>query len=169
MNIIELIKTRRSIRKYSNQDVSEEQLEKLLTAAMYAPSARNQQPWHFVVVDQPEILEAITRIHPYSQMLKEASKAIVVCADKALEVSEGYWVQDCAAATQNILLAAHGLGLGAVWLGVYPREVRVTQIKALFNMPESAVPLSIISIGYPAEEKKIIGRFQAKRIHKNTW
>ncbi len=166
---MDIILTRRSIRKYRNKDVSDELVEKLLKAAMSAPSAGNQQPWHFIVVRDREILDEIPKIHPYSAMLKEAPLAIVICGDVNLEKYKGYWVQDCSAATQNLLLAAHHLGLGAVWLGVYPVEERVEKIKKLFNMPESVIPLCIVAIGYPAEEKPPADRFDKSRIHYDKW
>jgi nitroreductase len=136
---------------------------------MAAPSAENQQPWEFIVVTDKEILNNITKIHPYSQMLREAALVIIVCADLAKEINTGYWVQDCAAATENILIEAKYLGLGSVWLGVYPREERVTGIKKLFNLPEEVMPLSIVSIGYPAEEKEPSDRYDESRIHINKW
>jgi nitroreductase len=160
---------RRSIRKYTNQKISDQDLKELLKAAMAAPSAGNQQPWEFIIVTDREILNSITRIHPYSQMLREAALAIIVCADLAKEIHTGYWVQDCAAATENILIEAKHLGLGSVWLGVYPREDRVTGIKKLFNLPEKVMPLSIVSIGYPAEEKGPSNRYDESRIHINKW
>ena len=98
---------------------------------MSAPSAGNEQPWQFIVIRQRAILDAIPSIHPYSHMLKEAALAIAVCGDLSFEVYKGFWVQDCSAATQNILIAAHGLGLGAVWLGFYPLQDRVTRAKTI--------------------------------------
>lgn len=169
MDIIDLLCTRRSIRKYTPKHVSEELVSEILKAGMYAPSARNQRPWHFIIVRDKETLKAITNVHPFSGMLTQASLAIVVCADLDLEQSEGYWVQDCAAATQNMLLAAHGLGLGSVWLGVHPREERSKGLKGLFKLNDRIMPFSIISIGYPAEEKPLPDRFDTSRIHYEKW
>lgn len=160
---------RRSIRKYTDQRVSDDKVEQLLRAGMSAPSAGNGRPWHFIVIDDKEILSEIPKFHPYSNMLKEASHAIVVCGNKGEEKFEGYWVQDCSAATENILLMAEELGLGAVWLGVYPEKERVMQVQALLHMPNNVVPLSIVSIGYPAETKESINRFYPEKIHKNKW
>ena len=109
---------RRSIRKYTGEAVPEEMIEQILRAGMAAPSAHNKQPWHFIVIDNKDTLLEIPKFHPYSNMLKEASHAIVVCGDSTIEESEGYWVQDCSAATENMLLMAQELGLGACWLGV---------------------------------------------------
>ncbi len=160
---------RRSIRRYTNKIVSDELLEQILKAGMAAPSAGNQQPWHFVVIDDREILNEIPKVHPYSNMLKEASHAIVVCGDTSRQRYEGFWVQDCSAATQNMLLMATELGLGSVWLGVYPNKERVNAIKELLNMPENVIPLCIVSVGYPAETKEPADRFDAARIHRNRW
>ncbi len=169
MEVIEAILTRRSIRKYSREKITDKQIEIILKAAMYAPSAMNQQPWHFIVIDDREKLNRIMEVHPYSKMLKEAGLAILVCGDERLQLSKGYWVVDCGAATQNLLLAAHGIGLGAVWLGVHPREERKLGIRKIFNLPDHVQPFSLISIGYPAEEKLFPQRFKPERIHKNTW
>jgi nitroreductase len=160
---------RRSIRKYSGKSVSDPDIEKLLKAAMAAPSAGNQQPWEFVVIKDKSIMNAVTEVHPYSSMIKEAELAIVVCADLDKEKHQGYWPQDCAAATENILIEAQYLGLGAVWLGVYPREDRVKGIKKLLDLPESIIPLSILPIGYPAEQKGPADRFDRSRIHFDRW
>ncbi|MFC1860056.1 nitroreductase family protein [Chloroflexota bacterium] len=168
MDAMEAILTRRSIRKYTNQPVSDEVLKELLEAAMYAPSASNCQPWHFVVIKNRDILNEIPGFHPYSQMLKDAPLAILVCCDQGLQMG-GYGVQDCSAATQNILLAAHAKGLGAVWLGLYPTERTVNPIKKLLNLPEQIIPVSLISIGYPAKQKPRPDRYRADRIHHDHW
>jgi len=160
---------RRSIRKYTDKKVPDELIEQVLRAAMAAPSAGNEQPWHFIVIDDKDVLNEIPKFHPYSQMLREASCAIVVCGDLNLEIYKGYWVQDCSAAMQNMLVMAQDLGLGAVWLGVYPVEERVKALKELLDLPESVIPLSIMSIGYPAETKEPADRFNPSRIHKNRW
>ncbi|TYQ18083.1 UNVERIFIED_CONTAM: nitroreductase [Acetivibrio alkalicellulosi] len=163
------ILSRRSIRKYTKDPVKEEDIRSLLEAAMSAPSAGNQQPWHFVVVSDKAILNKITQIHPHAHMLKDAQVAIMVCGDESLQKHIGYWVQDCSAATQNILIAAQSKGLGAVWLGVYPREDRVEGLRNLFMIPYSITPFSIISIGHPDEKKPPANRFNEQRIHYNLW
>ncbi len=169
MEAMEAILSRRSIRKYSSQPVSEGVVKSLLEAAMSAPSAGNQQPWHFIVVTDRTILNQIPAFHPYAEMLKEAPVAIAVCGDIELQKYKGYWVQDCSAATENILLAAHSKGLGAVWLGIYPREKRIAGIRKLLGIPETVMPLCVIAIGYPAEEKPPAKRFLPDRIHYNKW
>ncbi len=167
MDALEAIFTRRSIRAYTSEPVSEEDLKVILEAAMNAPSANNRQPWHFIVVDDRSKLDAIMEVHPYSDMLAQAPLAIVVCGDT--KVSSSYWQQDCSAATENILLAARALGLGTVWLGVYPREDRVKGISRLFQLPAHVKPLAVIAVGHPAEEKGRVDRWQEEKVHRNRW
>ena len=169
MDTLEAILSRRSIRMFTGEPVPESSVTILLEAAMSAPSANNQQPWHFVVVKDRVMLNKIPEFHPYSDMLRQAPLAIAVCADLQAELSEGLWIQDCSAATQNILLAAHAMGLGAVWLGVYPISERVTGLHQLLGLPEHIVPLSLVCVGYPAEKKYPANRFDSSRIHHNHW
>ncbi len=169
MDAMEAIFSRRSIRKFTSEKVSEQVIEELLKAGMAAPSAGNQQPWQFVVIDDRKILDQIPTVHPYSAMLKEANVAILVCGDLKAEKHKGYWVQDCSAAIQNILIAVEALGLGAVWLGVYPREDRVAGIQKLLGLPEHVVPLSLIPVGYKGEQKPPANRYDASRVHHNGW
>jgi nitroreductase len=169
MEVMELLLTRRSIRKYTDEKVSDELVKQVVKAAMYAPSAGNQQPWHFVVLRDKIQFKQITNFHPYSQMLLEADVAVLICGDSSLETKHGYWPIDCAAATQNMLLAVHGLGLGAVWLGIYPRHERQTGMSDLLNLPETVIPFSLVVIGYAAEQKPIPERFKEERIHFNKW
>jgi len=166
---MDTILNRKSIRKYKAIEVSDEIIEDLLRAAMAAPSAGNEQPWEFIVLRDKEIMRKITEFHPYSRMLLNADVAIVVCGDESKERFKGYWVQDCSAATENILLAAEDKGLGAVWLGIYPLEDRVDSLKELLNLPKSVVPLSIIPVGYPDEQKDPVDRFNKDRIHYDRW
>jgi nitroreductase len=169
MEAIKCIMTRRSVRKYSTKKITDTILRKILEAAMNAPSANNQQAWQFVVVRDRDTLNRITEIHPYAQMLTAAQIAIVICGDPAAEISKNYWVQDCSAATQNALLAAHALGLGAVSLGVHPRLDRVKGVQKLLRLPKGIVPLSIVSIGYPGEKPKPVKRFDRRKIHADAW
>lgn len=169
MDALKAIFTRRSIRKFTAQPVPESLIETVLRAAMSAPSAGNQQPWHFVVVDDRSMLDRIPTFCPYAAMCREASLGILVCGDTALERYQGFWVQDCSAATQNLLLAAHALGLGAVWTGVYPRDERVRGFRELLKLPDSVIPLSFVVIGYPAEHPRPADRFRRERIHRNRW
>ena len=165
--LIRVIFARRSIRKYTAELVSEKDVRTMLEAAMAAPSASNRKPWHFIVVTDREILDNLAKAHPYGKMLLEAPLCIVVCGDKT--ISSSYWVQDCSAATENLLLAATALGLGAVWLGVHPRGERVNPIRKVLNIPENIVPLNLISIGHPAEEKEPRTQYDELRVHREHW
>jgi nitroreductase len=169
MDTMDTILTRRSIRKYKKKTISDEILQKLLQAAFSAPSAGNQQPWHFVILDDRKILNVIHTFHPSARMVTEADKAILVCGDLNLEKFKGYWMIDCAAAAENILLAAHSLGLGACWLGIYPREGRVAGMRKLLLLPTNIIPFALISLGYPAEIKAKEERYNKTRIHQNKW
>lgn len=169
MDITEAMVSRRSIRKYTTEPVSDEDIEALLDAAMHAPSAVNEQPWHFVVVKDREALTAIPQISPTAPMVKYAPVAIVVCADKDLEKFHGLWVQDCSAATENMLLAATARGLGAAWTAVYPFEDRVEGIKNLLNLPVNVIPLCVVPVGHPAETPVPVDRFNPSRIHYEVW
>lgn len=166
---MDTILSRRSIRKYTKEQVPDDVIKDLLRAAMSAPSAGNEQPWHFVVIRDRETLDEIPRFHPYSMMLKEAPVAILVCGDMRLLKYQGYWVQDCSAATQNILLAAKAKGLGSVWLGVYPDEERVKNLRKLLGIPEEVIPFSLVSLGYPAEHKPPADRYDRARVHYDRW
>ncbi len=169
MDVIEAIHTRRSIRKYTDQDVSEDQIRQLLEAAMMAPSAGNEQPWHFIVIRDKTTLEKVKDINPFAGMAPKAPVAVLVCADLSLEKYDGYWVQDCSAAVQNILLAAHGLGLGAVWTGVYPDKDRVPKFSELFQLPQQVIPLGLIVLGHPVSQPNSKSRFNPDRVHQETW
>ncbi|MBN1151161.1 nitroreductase family protein [candidate division WOR-3 bacterium] len=169
MEAMECILTRRSVRKYQNSKVENEPVQKILEAAMFAPSARNLRPWSFVVVDDRNILNKIAGAHPYSEMMYEAPLAVVVCADEEIQGNQGYWVQDCSAAIQNMLLAAHSLQLGSVWLGVYPREERIKAISEILELPQNIKPLGIVALGYPAEKPVQPRRYDTLKIHRNRW
>lgn len=169
MDTFEAIFTRRSIRKFTTEMISSEELKLLLKVAMYAPSANNRQPWQFIVIRSREILNKIPEIHPYAKSLYEAPMAILVCGDEELSNQQEYWIQDCSAATQNILLAANALGLGTVWLGIHPREQRKAAIRKLFNIPDKIHPLSLIAVGYPNEKKSVSERYDPSKVHYNEW
>ena len=169
MDALEAILTRRSVRKYTEKEIDDTCIQQLIEAAVSAPSAGNQQPWHFIIIDDRRILDKIPEFHPHAKMLKQAQKAILVCGDINLEKYKGYWMLDCSAATQNILLAARALGLGACWLGVYPREERIIKLRELLGIPENVIPFSLISLGYPAEKQEKIRREYKSRIHYNKW
>ncbi len=169
METLKAILSRRSIRKYSGREIPEEYYEIILKAAMHAPSARNRQPWHFIVIGERKLLDQLAESSPSWKMLSQAARAIVVCGDTQTEDAESFLIQDCSAATQNILLAAHELGLGAVWLGVHPREDRVLEINRILHLPSHIVPVSMISIGYPDEERESENRYLTERVHFDRW
>ena len=166
---MDIIRKRRSIRQYTDQKVPDEIITKLLEAAMCAPSAGNQQPWQFIVATEKELLKKISATHINARMVERASIAILVCGDLSRETHKGYWMIDCAAATENILLEVTGHNLGAVWVGIYPREDRVKYLKNLFKLPENIVPFAVIAIGYPAEQKEPNKKFDEGRVHYNRW
>jgi nitroreductase len=164
---------RTSIRKYTTEPVLAEQIEMLLKAGMAAPSAMDIRPWEFIVVQERENLNKIMKIHPYSAMLKEAPLAIIVCADIEKSAYKGfaekkYWIQDCSAATQNIMLQAVEMDLGSVWLGTYPKNIYKT-IAEIFNMPENIIPVTMIAIGHPDGEVQPKDKFDKNKIHYEGW
>ncbi len=169
MDQLGFIIDRRSIRRFKDQKIDPEIITQLLTAAMYAPSAVNKQPWHFVVIDQRQMLNEIMKIHPYAGMLKTASIGIVVCGDERLQHDDGYWVVDCGAATQNLLLAAHMLGLGSCWVGLHPREGRKASFSSLLDLPSHVKPFALIALGYPDEIKPRPERFHPEKVRYNGW
>lgn len=163
---------RASVRKYTDQPVSKEQIEMLLKAGMAAPSAKNVQPWEFVVIQKKDTMFDIMKFHPYSSMLNQAPLAIAVCGNTtkiALEEAQNLWVQDCAAATQNILLEATELGLGSVWMGVYPKKEYINGLANLLILPDFIVPFSLIAIGYPEGEPHPKNKFNPELIHWEKW
>ena len=169
METNEAIFTRRSIRKYTDKQIPDDLVKLLIEAGMYAPSARNTQPWHFLVVQNRKTLDELSVVHPYGKMLKQANLAILICGDKTIDKMDSYLIQACTAATQNILLAAHANGLGAVWLGVHPREERMTGIINLLKLPRYILPISLLSIGYPAETVEKPDRFIEDKVHFEIW
>jgi nitroreductase len=166
---MDVILQRRSIRRFEPDPIPEETVRELLRAAMSAPSAGDERPWQFVVLDDRGILDRIPTVHPYAEAVRRAPLAILVCGDLSRERHEGFWVQDCAAATENLLLAVTAKGLGAVWLGVHPRPDRVTGFRRLLGIPENVVPFALVPLGRPAERKPREDRFDAGRVHRNGW
>ena len=163
---LNILFSRRSIRRYSGEPVSETDIQSLLEAGMAAPSGSNQKPWHFVVVTDQATLRALADAHPYGRMLAHAALAIAVCGDPGVS---DWWVQDCSAATENILVAAAGLGLGAVWIGCHGRPEREQAIRDVLGIPKNIGVLSLLSIGHPGEEKEARTQFDAGRVHRGGW
>jgi nitroreductase len=163
--------TRRSVRKYKAGEISEDLLQDLLAAGMAAPSACAKDPWHFIVVRKTEMLNRIADGLPHGQMLREAGAGIVVCGDlaQAHDEQESYMLQDCSAAIENILLAASKLGLGAVWLGVHPRAERIAHIREVFALSAPTVPVSVLSLGWPAQTPAARTRYTEKAVHWEQW
>ena len=164
---IENILNRKSVRKYSDKKVEKEKIDTILKCAMAAPSAMNKQPWELLVITDKEKLEKIAEIAPNASYAKNSQVTIIVCGDK--NISDKFWEQDCCAVTENILLAAEALDLGAVWCAVYPLDEKVVGIKNLFTLPENIIPLNIIPIGYPFTKEEPKQKYNAKKIHNNNW
>ena len=161
----ELIESRRSVRKYqTGKSVTKDQLKQLMSAAMMAPSARNSRPWEFIAVTNRKILDEIMKIHPYTTMLQTASAAIIVVAIPQTGTPEDYFPQDCAAATENILLEAVSMGLGTCWCGVYPKNERVDPVRKLLKIPLPKIPFNVIAIGVPDESPEPKGFFEEAKV-----
>jgi nitroreductase len=168
MDAIDAIMSRRSIRKFLDKPIAKKDIEDILKAGMQAPSAHNERPWRFIVITSKEAKEKIMKAHPYAGMLSTAPAAILVCCDiSALE--GGYGQQDCAICMENMFLAAHAKGLGAVYVGVYPRDERTKTISAVFGLPENVVPFALLPLGYPAEKKPAENRYEKARVHWENW
>jgi nitroreductase len=151
MDALETIRTRRSIRAYQDKPMPPGLVDQVLTAAMHVPSAGGARPWQFVIITDRKLLQQIPTVHPHAPMAEQAPLAILVCGDPGHEKYPGNWPLDCAAAVQNLLLAAHALGLGAVWTGVYPQQERVEGFRRLLGLPKNVIPHSLVPLGYPAE------------------
>lgn len=161
--------TRRSIRKYEDKEIEKDKIEKLLRAAMQAPSAGNQQPWEFIVVENKESLEELAQMSPYSKVIADSKVAIVLLANKERMKFPENWQQDMAAATQNLLLEIVELGLGGVWLGVAPLEDRMNHIQKMFDLPANILPFSVVPVGYSSAENKFVDRYDETRVHNDKW
>lgn len=169
MDIFTALHCRRSIRSYDEGDISQEEIHRLLDAAMIAPSAGNARPWQFIVISDKEILDKIPAINQYAHMAPKAPLGITVCGDTRLEKYSGFWVQDCAAAVQNMLLAATALGLGAVWTGIHPVQERVSAYQALLSLPAAVIPLAHIVLGRHSAKTEEKHRFEEAKVHYNVY
>lgn len=164
------ILTRTSIRNFTDQPIEEELKSALLHAGMSAPSGVNKQPWEFILIDDPEILKQLADALPYAKMTAHAPMAIVVCgnSERFLEGDDStLWVQDVSAASENILLAAHAFGLGAVWTCLYPHADRMEAAVKILHLPEKIIPFNLIPVGYPSKSHAPIGKWHPERIHRN--
>ena len=164
--VLENIAERQSVRKYLNKSVEEDKIDAMVKAGMAAPSGMDRRPWEFVVVTDREALDSMAAKLPYAKMLTNAPLAIVVCGDTT---RSSYWYLDCSAATQNVLLAAEALGLGAVWTAAYPYEDRIDVVRQNTGLPENIVPLCVIPIGYPDGPQKAKDKFDLQRVHRNKY
>ncbi|MGL4780929.1 MAG: nitroreductase family protein [Bacteroidales bacterium] len=169
---LENILTRRSVRSFTEQVIPEAKIDTLLRAAMSAPTARNTQPWAFVVITDKNTLKQLAEELPYGKMIAQAPVAIVACGDLPKGIKgygDGYWVQDVSAATENLLLAAHAMGLGAVWTGVFPVPERIESVKRILSLPDSITPLNVIPVGYPANPGVVKDKYKPENIHYQKW
>ena len=170
MDFYEVVHQRRAIRKYKPDAVPREVLYKILDAANWAPSGMNLQQWEFIVVTNKDAREQVTQVHAYAHMLKQSPVAIVVCADLARsKYPVDFWVQDCSAATENLLLAAANLGLGTCWCGVHPRPERERGFRKLCRLPDHIIPFALIAVGVSAEDKPPADYYDPERVHRETW
>lgn len=169
MDVFEALLTRRSIRKFTADPVSDEDLRLVLKAGMCAPSAHNSQPWHFILVRDKALLASIAERHPYAKMAAEAPVVIVVCANPEEAKEPGFWQQDCTAALENMLIAARGLNLGTVWCGMHPIEDRVAPIREMLNVPAQINMLALVVLGHPAQPFAAADRFNEGKIHLDRW
>lgn len=169
MDALNCLMTRRSVRKFTSEPVDPGLIQTALEAAMSAPSAGNAQPWHFVLVTDRIVLDSVPGFHQYAAMCLQAQAAVLVCAEPALEKHPGYWPLDCAAAVQNLLLALHAQGLGAVWVGVYPDQARVDGFRRLLGIPESVIPHSLVPLGWPDMASGRVDRFRPERVRHERW
>jgi nitroreductase len=170
-NTLTVIHNRKSVRNFTGESVTQDQLEILLKAAMAAPSAVNCQPWEFIVVTDRKILDSLADVLPYAKMLFKAGAAIIVCGipSKAHKQMAEYAVIDSTLASENILLAAEALGLGALWTAAYPYPDRMKSVKSILNIPSEIIPLNVIPIGHPTGEDVRKEKFDQKNIHLETW
>ncbi|HEY8362140.1 MAG TPA: nitroreductase family protein [Tissierellaceae bacterium] len=169
MDVLEAIFSRRSIRKFTGAPVKEEDLKLILKAGFQAPSAHNLQPREYVVIRDKEIINKIAEFHKYAKMLPNAGCGIVVCGDKSKQQDMGFLVEDCSASIQNMLLAAHGLGLGAVWCGLYGKTDLVENMSKTLNLPEHIIPIGLVVIGVKAQDVEPVDRYNEEKVHYDRW
>ncbi|MGL5683663.1 MAG: nitroreductase family protein [Marinifilaceae bacterium] len=166
ISVVETILARKSVRGFLPTAVEEEKIEVLLRAGMAAPSGQNLQPWQFIVLDDRVTLDAMADELPFAKWLKESPMAIIVCGDS---LKSFYWYLDCAASTQNILLAAESLGLGAVWTAAYPYQERMDVVQKYINLPENIAALCVIPVGYPSLPQQAKDKWDSTKVHRNVW
>lgn len=166
------IMTRVSVREFTGEKISEAQIDTLLRAAMSAPSAINKQPWAFIVVTDEAVLAQLAEALPYSRCGNHPAIAIIPCGDLSKAIPgemANFWINDVSAATENILLAAHAMGLGAVWTGLHPDMNRAKMVQEMLGLPEHIIPLCVVPIGVPAEQPEVKNKYKTENIHYNRW
>lgn len=168
METLKALMTRRSIRAWTADAVPEETRKTILEAAMNAPSAADARPWHFVTMDDPDVIGRFTTLGG-TEMLEHATFMVLVCGEAAREIYPGFWPQDCSCAAQNMQLAAHDLGIGCVWIAVYPLEERVEFCRRVLGVPPEITPFALLAMGHPAESHEPEYRYDRVRIHHNRW
>jgi nitroreductase len=169
MDVLEALMTRCSIRRFETEPVAEDAIQRMLDVLFRSPSAADARPWQFAVVDSRDVLARLETAMPGCEMLQTAPLAILVCAEPAREKIPGFWPQDCAAAAENLLLAVHGLGLGGVWIGLYPVSDRERAVREVLGVPGGLVPFALVAIGRPAEHPVLEDRYDSSRVHRNRW
>lgn len=169
MDIYTAITTRRSIRRFTGQAISDNMLHDILNAGFCAPSAKNRRPWHFIVVKDRDVLVKLDETSEFGHMVKNSAFSIVVCGDTAVELQPEFTYEDCSAAMQNMLLCAHGLGLGAVWCGIFSEGTWYPKIKEILAVPGSARLIGLAAFGYPDEQRAAPDRFVQNKIHYDKW
>ncbi len=172
--VIDCIMTRASVRSYTSEQVPDSMITTILRAGMAAPTAANQQPWHFVVVTEPSLKDSIAAAFEYTKMVQGCSFAVVVCGDmdRLFEgdmADGGFWVEDCSAASENMLLAAHAMGLGGVWCGIYPLRDREQRLRGILNLPFNLTPLNVMAFGYPAQTPAPKDKWAPEKVHYNAY
>jgi nitroreductase len=166
-DLLDLLYSRRRVRDFTDEAVSDEQVETMLKAAMAAPSAQDLRPWHFVVVRKRKTLDKLADVHKYAYMLEKAPLAIVICGDE--KISEKHWVEDTCVATQNLLLAATALGLGGVWISLYPKKKHQKYVRELLDIPDHVGVLCALAVGHPPGKKTVRPKYDVERVHQEEW
>ncbi len=168
METIRAIMTRRSIRSWTDEPVTEQERRIILEAAMNAPSAADARPWHFVALDDPEVIKRFTELGG-TEMLAESTFMVMVCGDVDKEIYPGFWPQDCSCAAHNMQLAAHDIGIGCVWIAIYPLDERVQVCRKILGIPEAITPFALLAMGVPNEILPPEERYEEGRVHPNKW
>lgn len=169
METIKAVMTRRSVRQFLKEKISDDVVEKLLRAAMSSPTAKNTQSWRFVVIDDERLLKKVATFHPHAKMAAEAPLGIVCCHDMSAEEIIEYGIQNVSAAIENMLIMARDMELGAVWIGLYPRKERVVEFRQMLALPEHILPISLVVFGHTDIKQAEVDRFDAEKIHYNGW